>query len=280
MPTSFHADRITLFCFGASYAVTLLLELAHLFRPWRLLRWGAAAFGIAGLIAHSVFLAVQNPPLGSQYGTLLFIAWVLAVFSVYGSLHHARVAWAVFVLPVVLVLVGLAAAYARPDADAGFWLSGLLDIRGERFWGSVHGVLLLLAAVGCCVGFVASVMYLLQLRRLKAKTLPTQGIPLLSLERLEEMNRRALSLAFPLLTAGILIGMGLLVLGRERPVQSWLDPRVLSAAVLWIVFALLLYARFAAKLRGRRVALLTIVAFVCLLLTLAVPHTLGEGAVP
>jgi ABC-type transport system involved in cytochrome c biogenesis permease subunit len=280
MPTSFHADRITLFCFGASYAVTLLLELAHLFRPWRLLRWASAAFGVAGLLAHSAYLAVQNPPLGSQYGTLLFVAWVLAVFSVYGSLHHARVAWAVFVLPVVLALIGLAAAYARPDADAGFWLSGLLDVRGERFWGIVHGILLLLAAVGCCVAFIASVMYLLQLRRLKAKTLPTEGIPLLSLERLEEMNRRALSLAFPLLTAGILIGMGLLVLGREHPVQSWLDPRVLSAAVLWVVFALLLYAKFAAKVRGRRVALLTIVAFLCLLLTLAVPHTLGQGAVP
>src|SRR5262245_53023995 len=89
MPTSFHADRITLFCFGASYAVALLLELAHLFRPWRMLRWGAAAFGVAGLVAHSVFLAAQNPPLGSQYGTLLFVAWVLAVFSLFGSLHHA-----------------------------------------------------------------------------------------------------------------------------------------------------------------------------------------------
>lgn len=278
---SLHADRITLLCFGASYAVAFLLELIHLFRPWWLLRWASIVLGMAGLVAHSVFMLVQNPPLATQYGTLLFLAWVLAVFSLIGSLHHARVAWAVFVLPLVLSLVGLASVYTRPDADtSGFWLFSLLNVQGERFWGSVHGILLLLAAVGCCVGFVASVMYLVQLRRLKAKTLPSQGIRLLSLERLEEMNRRALQLAFPLLTAGMLIGLGLLVLGREHPVQSWLDPRVLSAAVLWLVFALLLYARFGAKARGRQVALLTIVAFVCLLFTLAVPHTLGLGATP
>lgn len=281
MLTSLHAERITLFCFAASYTVTLLLELVYLFRPLRMLRWVATVFAVAGLLAHSVYLVVQNPPLGSQYGTLLFVAWVLSVFSLYGSLHHTRVAWAVFVLPIVLALVGLAAVYTRPDADAGFWLVGLIDVRGERFWGSVHGILLLLAAVGCCVAFVASVMYLVQLRRLQTKTLPGQGIPLLNLERLEAMNRRALSLAFPLLTAGILIGMGLLVLGREHPVRSWLDPRVISAAVLWLVFALLLYARFAAKIRGRRVAWLTIAAFFCLLLTLALPHTLGQqGALP
>ena len=39
---------------------------------------------------------------------MLAVAWVLAVFYLYGSLHHTRLAWAVFVLPVVIGLVGLA----------------------------------------------------------------------------------------------------------------------------------------------------------------------------
>ena len=181
-----------------------------------------------------------------------------------------RVAWAVFVLPVVLALVGLAAAYDRPDADAGFWLFGLLDVRGERFWGSVHGVLLLLAAVGCCVAFVASVMYLAQAHRLKAKLPPGQGMRLLSLERLEEMNRRAILLAFPLLTLGLLVGIAL-QLQHDSFLDGWTSPKILSAVGLWLVFAILLYLRYGIHARGRQVAWLTMVAFGLLVLALVSP---------
>ena len=71
-------------------------------------------------------------------------------------------------MPVVLGLIVLAgiAPVEGPDRS---WLSFLEDFRGERFWGGIHGGLLLLASVGVCVGFVASVMYLIQAHRLRAK---------------------------------------------------------------------------------------------------------------
>jgi ABC-type transport system involved in cytochrome c biogenesis permease subunit len=137
-----------------------------------------------------------------------------------------------------------------------------------------HRYLLVLGAVGVCVGFVASIMYLVQAHRLKAKLLPGQGMRLPSLERLETMNRRALTLAFPLLTAGMLLGI--VLLARAEDLYDWTDPRVLASALLWLVFALLVYLRFGMHLRGRRVALLTIVAFVLLLFTLIMPH-MGRG---
>ena len=56
------------------------------------------------------------------------------------------------------------------------------------------------------VSFLASVMYLIQARRLRRKVAPGSVVPMLSLERLETMNRRALNLAFPMLTAGLLVG--------------------------------------------------------------------------
>ena len=63
-------------------------------------------------------------------------------------------------------------------------------------------------------------------------------------------------------------------------IADWRDPRVLSTVLLWLVFALLLYLRFGLHLRGRRVALLTLVAFGLLLLTLALPHMGRGGALP
>ena len=267
-------DRITTFCFGASYAVALVLELAQLLSPRPVLRVLCTIFAAAGLMAHTLFLLIQQPSLASQGGSLLFLAWILAVFYLYGSIHHRHEAWGIFVLPVVLLLVVLTVMFPPEGNQSGL---AILDyFRGERFWSSVHGALLLLASVGICVAFVASIMYLVQARRLKKKALPGQGLQLLSLERLETMNRRAIILAFPLLTAGVLVGL-VQLLQHPGGITSWTDLRVLGVAALWVVFALLLYLRYGAHLPGRRLALLTIAAFVLLIFTLASAHTSAGG---
>ncbi len=263
-------DRVTVACFLTSYGVALGLELWHQFRPRPVLRLLALGFGAAGLLTQTIFLAVQRPALIWQFGWMLFLAWVLAVFYLYGSIHHRRQAWGVFVLPLVLGLVVLAAAFGRPTSGEG--PGGLFSVRDA--WGRLHAVLLLLAAVGVCVGFLASLMYLFQARRLRAKTPPGQGLRLLSLERLEAMNRRAILLAFPLLTAGVLVGVVLLL---QEPLPGWTDLRVAGTGVLWLAFAVLVYLRYGQRVRGRPVAVLTIVTFVLLLCCLALSHPLGEG---
>src|SRR5262249_47655151 len=122
--------------------------------------------------------------------------------------------------------------------------------------------------------FLASTMYLLQAHRLRAKAPPGKGLRLMSLERLEAMNRRAINLAFPLLTAGLLLGA--LIMLQDR-VPGWTDRRILGAGVLWLAFAVLPSLRYGHHLRGRQVAVLTIVTFVLLLGCLALPHPVGKG---
>jgi ABC-type transport system involved in cytochrome c biogenesis permease subunit len=263
-------ERVTLFCFAASYAVALGLELWHLYQRRPVHRLAANIFGGAGLLAQTIYLAVQRPPLALQYGLLLVLAWILAIFYLSEALHHGGQAWGVFVLPILLVLVLLAYLLEPPAVTSQRIAQSLQEIR------LAHGVLLVLAAVGVCVGFVASIMYLVQAQRLRAKSLPNHGLRLPSLERLETMNRRALTLAFPLLTAGMLLGVFLLVDSKDD-IADWTDRRVVVSGLLWLVFALLLYVRFGLHLRGRHVALLTIVTFGLLLVTLIVPHMQGGG---
>lgn len=274
-------EKVTLLCFGASYAVALALELLQLVWPGRAQRLLRTAFAGAGLLAHSIFLAVQQPSLSSRFGSLLLLSWILAVFYLYGAIHYKRLAWGIFVLPLVLGLVALAWVFGSQAGLGPAWTEGWMEgTDWNRFWGVLHGVLVLLSAVGICVGFVASVMYLVQTRRLKEKKLPGQGLRLLSLERLEEMNRNAVNLAFPLLTAGVVVGAALM--GQEGA-GVWLrgDPRVVGALGLWLVFAVLLYLRYGAHVKGRQLALLTIVAFGLMLLTLASPaHRFGPGGGP
>ena len=117
-------DRITIVCFGASYAVALGLELVQLAWPRAIQRVACALFGAAGLLAHTLYLFVQHPTLASQFGSLLFLAWILAVFYLSESIHYRQQARGIFVLPVVLLLtvwagmIGSSVTSARSAAEA------------------------------------------------------------------------------------------------------------------------------------------------------------------
>ena len=137
-------------------------------------------------------------------------------------------------------------------------------------------ILLLFAAVGISIGFLASVMYLVQASRLKRKANPLGGMKILSLERLEEMNRRAVNLAFPLLTLGLLLG-GVLLRQYHGLAENWFSVKVLGTVGLWLVFLVLVYLRYAAHVPGRRLARLTVLAFGLMVVVLAAAHPFAGG---
>ena len=263
---------VTHVCFGLSYLVAFGLELAGHARPGRAVRIAGLVFGLAGLVAHTIFLAVHRPNPAAAYGSLLLLAWVLAVFYLYGTVHHRSQAWGLFVLPVVLVLAWSSFAFYRSTDGPDSWGSG------EHVWGAVHGLMVLAASVGITVGFLASVMYLLQARRLRMKRNPLGSLRLLNLERLETMNRRAINWAFPLLTVGLLLGL-IRVPTTSSPGAGWTDPKILGTLGLWLVGVLLLYLRYRVHLPPRRLAYLTVAAFGLMLVTLVASHpfAVGEG---
>lgn len=270
-------DRVTILCFEASYALAFAFEVARLARPGRLARLLAVACGGSGLFAHSLYLTFHPPALSSQPGPALLLAWVLGVFYVYGAVHHPAKAWGLFVLPPLLLLVELARRGAETGAAAPAFAAGWAA--EPAFWRVFHYGLLLLASVGVSVGFIASVMYLVQAHRLKTKALPRPGIQLLSLERLEAMNRRAVNLAFPLLTAGVIVGF--VLAGRATQAGAELaDFKVVGTICLWALFAVLIWLRYGVHVRGRSLALLTIAAFVLLVGTLASAHSSVTGGRP
>lgn len=263
------------YCIGLSYLCAFLLETGRLLWPANGWRLAGLAFGAAGLFAHSAYLLVNHPSPAVPYGSVLLLAWVLALFYFYGTVHHAKQAWAVFVLPVVIALVALSRVLLTVEPEhAAFDLAGWAS--GERFWGGVHGLLILSASVGVSVGFLASVMYLIQARRLRNKVAPGTVVPLLSLERLETMNRRALNVAFPMLTAGLLVGT-LLLEHNHALGENWFSVKVLSTAGLWLVFLVLLYLRYAVHLPARRLALFSVAAFALLLVALVAAHPFAIG---
>ncbi len=257
-------EKLTVLCFAGTYALALVSDLARFLTGSRA-RW-YATFGLTtlGWAVHTAFLGnlawsrQEFVPLSTAYESLLGLAWILVAIDLYLMLRSPRpLAISLFLLPLVLVLA-LAAGLSGQKASWGQWGNGV------RFWGATHGLFLLAGAVSTCVATIAALMYLIQARRLKHKKPARFGFHLPSLEQSETLNRAAITLAFPLLTTGLLIGMALIPAARNPTgglALTWTDPKVLSTAALWLVFAALLHARFRPAMRGRRVALLTMIAF-------------------
>ena len=266
---------ITHACFGLSYLCAFALELARLFWPGAGWRLSSLGFGVAGFFAQTVYIWSNQPSPATPYGSLLLLAWILVAFYLVGSIHHSKQAWAIFVLPVVIGLVGMSFVLLHADENSSAF-NALGWASGDRFWGAIHGVLILMAAVGVSVGFLASVMYLIQARRLRNKVLPGRNVPLLNLERLETMNRRAVNWTVPVLTIGLLVGTLLLQQNRELA-ESWLSLKVISTTGLWVVFVVLLFMRYATHVAPRRLAMLSILAFGIMLIALGTAHSFTEG---
>ena len=259
---------ITHLCFGLSYLTAFALEIAHQYRPSGVLRWLGTAFGAAGLIAHTLYLLMHHPNPATGHGAMLILGWVLAGFYLYGALQRTGRPWTLFVLPLVVIMSFLSFAYLGVDAETNIWFNP------EHFWGTLHGLMLLASCVGITLGFLASLMYLVQLRRLKKKQNLLGGFRMLSLERLETMNRRAINWAFPFLTIGLLLGW-IRWPGTDpehTTAGSWTAAKILGSFGLWAVAGVLLYLRYGTGLPARRLAYLTLFAFALMILTLVTSH--------
>ncbi len=277
-------ERIEILCFAGSYTVALALELARLVTTARWRSVLTIAWMVAGLLAHTVFLASRTihggaAPLSSAFDWYLVAAWLLAAGTLYSIWQHPRAALPLFVLPLTLGLVAVATFLADrqpfPVDSAVLW------------WGILHGSFLLLGTIAVLIGFVAGLMYLLQASRLKRKRPVTRTFEMPSLEWLQRTNTRAMVLATLLLSVGLLSGsvLNLVQQRHDLALVPWSDPVVWSSCLtlVWLLVAVVFAAFYKPARMGRKVAYLTLASFLFLAFSLGVGlffTTHGSGASP
>jgi ABC-type uncharacterized transport system permease subunit len=127
-------------------------------------------------------------------------------------------------------------------------------------WLVAHIVALMMAYVALGFSILASALYLVQERRIKAKPLPGgrsdwfDWLP--PLDTLERLAHATLLFGFPCVTVGLVIGAVLAqttVLGDAY----FRDPKVIASFVMWAFYVLLLFVRSTVGLRGRKAAYLS-----------------------
>lgn len=269
-------SQVTVFCFFASYLLALAIEAARAARGLSLLRWPAAAAAAAGLFAHTAFLMERSrttnlpPLLSSTQDWLLVVAWVACVLYLFVVACDGRAGIGLFALPVVLLFIS--ASYFVTDAPAAVVRLGreTAEKNALRGWLMLHAALLSLGIAGVVAGVVASLMYLVQHRRLRQKQARPVGLKLFSLERLARWNRLSVLVSVPLLSLGLGVGflLGYLAQRQGGRVTFW-DPVVIASCLAWVVMVVVLgRALRSDEPAGKAVALRTLLAFGFLLATL------------
>ncbi len=259
--------NVSVLCFLASYLLAFGLEWTRFVPRNPSGGWFTIAAGGAGFVAQTLYLLMRSqqthlpPLLSSMQDWLLVLAWLMVLIHLFVTLADRELALGFVMWPLTIGLI-IAAQFASTAAGP--------TANVHRNWTMLHVALLVFGIAGVAIGFVVSLLYLWQHRRMKQRTSSAAGLGLPSLERLARVNRWSLLVSIPLLTFGMLTGVGLtLAPSAESDVSDvWFDPIVLVSGVCWLlmtgVFVWLLAGKRPA---GRQVALLTAWACGFLLLT-------------
>lgn len=226
-------------------------------------RWGWAGLGLAGAgwIAHAGMLVTRGRQLGglpleNYKDVLSWLCFAAVAVTLAVAVRTRLVLLGALIFPLVLVLMFISDSLPTDVVPVSRDL--------ERAFLDFHVFIAVLGAAALFLTFAASVLYLVQERRLKRKRTAGQGVRLPSLEKCESMANVSLMWGFPLLTLTIITG-GIFI--RNFKPESGLWERQESFALLaWILLGVILAARFLRGWHGRSAAYLTLVAFTALLL--------------
>lgn len=216
----------------------------------------------AGLLLHTAsivyrYVSAGHLPIASMHDASSFFAWCVLVMFFFLEYRYRIGIIGSFILPIVFLLMLLSSVLPRAIHP----LSPVLN----SYWLGIHTLLAFLGNAAFAVAFGIGIMYLLQEHYLKSKH--THGLfkRLPSIQVLDEMNYKLITLGFPLLTLAIITG----ALWAESAWGSYWrwDPKETWSLITWLIYALILHIRLTAGWRGKRAAILSIIGFLIVLFT-------------
>jgi ABC-type uncharacterized transport system permease subunit len=224
-------------------------------------RWRKACVHFGGLAFFFHFVSVVEMlvqahrwvPVGAREVESLLGFVVAGLFFAAWWLFDA-ISLGIFALPLTFFLVFV------PALGTSHYSFPSQGVRTNWLVAHISALLAAYAALG--FSLLASVFYLVQERRLKAKVTADNESSWLSLnwlpplDTLERIAHAMLLFGFPCMTVGLLIG-SVLVQETSLGAAYFLDPKVIASFVMWVLYVLLLFVRRSAGLRGRRAAYLS-----------------------
>ena len=223
---------------------------------------------VSGALAHTFvigmqYVQVEHIPFAGTTGAISAFVWLLALAYLYTEMTTEERSMGIFVVPLMTILQIIPTItnnVSEPPA--------VLDSP----WFAIHVSSLLFAYASFALACVVSITYVLLFKELKTKHLGVFYKRLPSLQVLDVMNGRAITVGWLFLTLGLCVGIVWLTqiqtntMDPRVQAMSILDPKIFVVLLCWLVYSFELFARHAIGLSGRRSALLSTFGFIIVLL--------------
>lgn len=213
-----------------------------------------------GFALHSIsiiyrYILAGYIPITSMHEASSFFAWSITLVYLFLYYNYRLKNFGSFILPIVFLIMLFSSILSREIKSSVIAL--------QSYWFGIHTVLAFLSnaffAIACGIG----IMYMLQEHYVKIKKPKLIFKELPSLEELDELNYSLISIGFPLLTLAIISG-AIWANTAWGGFWSW-DNKEIWAVITWLIYGLALHLRLVPKWRGKKLAILSIIGFIFVL---------------
>ena len=254
------------------YLIAAAGYIAYIIKPEQ--KWTATAslwltsLGFLFHIAYFLFRWTESGriPITSFFEAANFLGMGIVLVFLVMEFRYKIAALGSFMLPLVIVLM-----------IPTFLLEGDIKVLNpvlKSGWLGVHTSLAVLGDAAFAFAFIISIMYLIQERQLKAKHLGAIFHRLPSLDIMDTIGYKALTLGWPLFTLGMITG-SIWANSAWGTYWSW-DPKETWSLITWVIYLVLLHLRTIGW-RGKKMAFLSIVGFAFVLISFFVVSRVNIG---
>ncbi|MBE84330.1 MAG: hypothetical protein CME21_17355 [Gemmatimonadetes bacterium] len=199
-------------------------------------------------------------------------AWLIVIVYVYVELSTSQQALGALIVPIVTLLHVLAVAGL-------YQTEAIVAVEHSGGWFRLHVLAYILAYVAFAISCVSAVMYVMLLGEIQKKHLGYFYERLPSLDSLNQVNNRAATFGFVLLTAGV-FSSTIWAYQELDTIWVWGEPTVFPLLLSWLIYGGHLIARIAGGWQGRRAAVLSIAGFTIVVLAFPVVGVFFSGVHP
>ena len=252
----FQATIGVTFAACAAYLVFFITQKKNIWKVARGILF--ASWIMQSLYIVTRFYLAGYTPVTTVHEAIFFFAWSTTAAYISFRWRYTVKNFGTFVSLLIFILL-LVAAVAPKEIIP-------LKPSLQSLWLPVHAGLSLVAYGFLALAFCGGVMYLLQERELKSRRLGYFFSRLPSLDALDQLNSHCLALGFTFLSLGMITGI---LWSKQAWGTYWRwNPKEVCSLLIWIVYLVQIHQRFTVGWRGRRAAIMVVVGFVVVLITL------------
>ncbi|MBI4684263.1 MAG: c-type cytochrome biogenesis protein CcsB [Nitrospirae bacterium] len=216
---------------------------------------------VFGFFLHTVsiiyrYAVAGHIPISNPHEATSFFSWCIVLLFLILEFRDKVGLLGSFIMPIIFILMLSSSMLSREIKP----LSPVL----QSNWFGIHTLLAFLGNAAFAMAFGVGIMYLVQEHYLKSKHPSGLFQRLPSIQSLDEINYRLITIGFPLFTLAIITG----ALWAESAWGSYWrwDPREVWSLITWLIYATVLHARLMSGWRGKRAAILSILGFITILI--------------